>query len=418
MSILDFLSSKESWYDFLNHKKSSDYFSVSEEKSLTEFIENEEYLPVCKGIEQGLPFPKPSLVQVNKKNTNKKRTVFIFPKKERYVLKHLAFLLHKYDYLFSHNLYSFRQRVCVKDAIASLAKETAHRALYSYKVDIHDYFNSVDTETVIPLIYSAAKDDYRLADFLAGILREPYANGKDGLVKVKKGIMAGVPFSGFLANLYLAHLDRWFEERNILYARYSDDIIVFGETKDEISEYEKIIKETLSNAKLEVNARKEFRTSPFEKWEFLGFEFSGSTVDIAPASVEKLKAKIKRKSRALVRWRKRNGCDPRFAVRAVIKIFNKKFFANDATHELTWCKWYFPTVNTPKSLQVIDRYMVESLRYVYTGKHTKANYNLRYSQLKDLGYVSLVNQYYKYRKNPTGAFEAVKKEIETKPERS
>ncbi|MBQ7353554.1 MAG: hypothetical protein IJW54_06110 [Clostridia bacterium] len=56
--------------------------------------------------------------------------------------------------------------------------------------------------------------------------------------------------------------------------------------------------------------------------------------------------------------------------------------------------------------------MVESLRYVATGKHTKANYNLRYSELKDLGYLSLVNLFYKYKKNPAIFFEEVEKSLD------
>lgn len=48
------------------------------------------------------------------------------------------------------------------------------------------------------------------------------------VVSAKKGAMAGVPFSGFCANLYLRKLDRAFAGR--LYARYSDDIIVFADT--------------------------------------------------------------------------------------------------------------------------------------------------------------------------------------------
>ncbi len=412
MSILDLLSSKESWYEFLSFKKSSDYFPSVEEKRLTKYIEDEEYMPVCKLIEAKEQFPIPSLVQINKKSVKKKRSVFIFPQRERYVLKHLTYLLHKYDYLFCENLYSFRRNICVKDATVSLVRKTARSEMYSYKVDIHDYFNSVDADTMIALLKEKIKDDDRLIDFLAGILKEPLASHKGRMVEVEKGIMAGVPFSGFLANVYLSELDRWFYEEKILYARYSDDIIVFAETYEKIKEYEAKIKEILKGAKLEVNERKEYRTKPKEKWEFLGFQICGDTVDIAPASISKIKAKIRRKARALIRWRKKHNHNPRFAVRALIKQFNKKFFNNDSTHELTWCKWYFPTINTPKGLHTIDKYMVESLRYVATGKHTKTNYNLRYSELKELGYLSLVNLFYKYKKNPAAAFDEVEKAMQ------
>ena len=51
--------------------------------------------------------------------------------------------------------------------------------------------------------------------------------------------------------------------------------------------------------------------------------------------------------------------------------------------------------------------MVSCLRYIQTGKHTKANYNLRYSELKELGYLSLVNLFYKFKKNPESVFQII-----------
>ena len=54
--------------------------------------------------------------------------------------------------------------------------------------------------------------------------------------------------------------------------------------------------------------------------------------------------------------------------------------------------------NTTKRLKEIDEYMISSIRYIATGKHTKSNYNLRYDKIKALGYVSLVNAYYRFKK--------------------
>ena len=211
--------------------------------------------------------------------------------------------------------------------------------------------------------------------------------------------MAGVPISGFLADLYLSELDKHFSENGILYARYSDDIIVFADTEEEIKAHERTIKEHLAKMGLEINPKKELHTLPEETWEFLGFAITGNTFDVATASVKKIKDKIKRKARSLIRWWKRNNKKPIYAVRALIKKFNSKFYNNDDITEITWCKWYFPTINTDKSLKEIDRYMVACARHIYTGKYTKANYNLRYETLKELGFRSLVNEFYKFKSN-------------------
>ena len=398
MSVLDELRSERFWIEFLEYKLSGKNISKYEEKDLRKFISNEEYLPVVEKILTNQPFPLPQLRELNKKGTNKKRIVFVFDREENYILKAIAYLLNKYDFVFSNNLYSFRKEIGVKKAITELVKKPNITSLYSYKVDIHDYFNSVDTYMLLPLLKKTLSDDEQLFDFIFGIIKDPYVRDKDKVVCRKKGIMAGMPISGFLANLYLKELDEWFWEHNITYARYSDDIIVFAETQELISEYEQKIKHILAEKNLEINCKKEYRTNPNEPWEFLGFCVDENGIDLADISLQKMKDKMRRKARALVRWKNRTGACNERAILAFIRHFNRKFYDNPKQHEVTWCRWYFPTITTSKSLRVLDEYMVSCVRYIATGKHTKANYNLRYEEIKELGYRSLVNAYYYYKK--------------------
>ncbi len=396
VSILFELKNELSWQKFLEQKENLTFY---EEKDMRSFIEKAEYLPVVDTILNGNAFKLSHLKELNKKSTNKKRTVFVFDREENYVLKHIAFLLHRYDNVFPDNLYSFRKNIGVKKAIADLIKHPNITQLYSYKVDIHDYFNSVDTNIILKLLETTLKDDKLLYNFISKIITEPSVQFKNEIITRKKGIMAGVPISGFLANLYLKELDEWFKEKNIVYARYSDDIIVFAPTANLIEEYEHKIKSFLVERKLEINPRKEYRTLPNEPWEFLGFCIDSNGIDLSAISLEKIKDKMRRKSHAIVRWKKRTGaCDER-AISAFIRHFNRKFYDNPKHHEVTWCRWYFPTITTSKSLQNIDEYMISCIRYIATGKHTKANYNLRYEEIKKLGFKSLVNTYYHYKKS-------------------
>lgn len=398
MSILDRLYDENAWCEFLSYKTENEFISRLEKKRLEKFINEKKYAPIVEKIHTGTPFSPPRLAILNKKYSKKKRSVFIFSREENYVLKMISFLLFEYDYLFSKNLYSFRRNMTAKLALNRLLRKNSGSHMYSYKVDIHDYFNSITPDTILKLLNKYIPDDKPLISFITSLVSDEYAIFKGEKIKAKKGIMAGMPISGFLANLYLSELDKWFYERGITYARYSDDIIVFGKTELEIKEYERKIKEYLSEQDLTVNERKEFHTSPYQRWEFLGFSINRSSVDISDASLEKIKAKLKRKARAILRWKNRTGSTDEWAIRAYIKHFNKKFFHNDRENELTWCMWYFPILNTTKRLKEIDEYMVSSIRYIATGKHTKSNYNLRYDKIKALGYISLVNAYYRFKK--------------------
>ena len=147
---------------------------------------------------------------------------------------------------------------------------------------------------------------------------------------------------------------------------------------------------------LDINHDKEIETAPGQKWTFLGFEYDGKDIDVCEVSVQKLKAKMRRKAKALRRWAEANGKEGWMAAKAFIKHFNKKLYTSNDRSEINWSLWYFPLITTDKSLKVIDHYMQDCIRYVATGKHTKSRFDFRYEQMKELGYWSIVNKWYKY----------------------
>ena len=54
-------------------------------------------------------------------------------------------------------------------------------------------------------------------------------------------------------------------------------------------------------------------------------------------------------------------------------------------------------ITTSNGLKIIDNYLIQYLRFLSTGRHCKQNYNVRYNTLKELGFKSLVNEYYKFK---------------------
>ena len=400
------LSCPQIWQEFFDYKLAGGHMSNGEEKKLADFIEGQAYLPVIDTIERGTGFAPPHKKIISKLHSTKKRVVYVYSEEENRVLKFLTYLLQKkYDYLYADNLYSFRQGVGAHDAIKRLVKTPGIGRMWSYKVDISNYFNSIPVSELLKIMRDKLRADKQVCDFLETLLLNPWVIEDGVQIKEEKGIMAGTPVSTFLANLYLCHMDHYFQNENVIYARYSDDIIVFAETKDQLDEYVRQIQSILLQSGLSINADKEAYTAPGEKWTFLGFSYQNGTVDISPISVDKMKAKMRRKARALERWRVRKNIGRVQAARAFIKVFNKKLFENPAEHELTWTRWYFPMINTTESLKIIDEYSQYNIRVLATGKHTKAAYNFRYEEMKELGYVTLVNAYYSFLKEKDGTKE-------------
>lgn len=398
MEILTALADPAQWKAYLEYKLSGGNLSRREEKELRLFIDERRYLPVTQQIADGTPFPPPRRSAISKMHSEKKRIVYTFPPAENQALKLMThLLLRKYDYLFSSGLYSFRAGRSVRDALNHLTQTPQIGSMWSYKVDIRNYFGSVPIEQLLPMLQEALANEPQLCHFLISILTDPMADDRGTLIEDTKGIMAGTPISTFFANLYLAEMDAHFDAGDRLYARYSDDIIVFSDTKEQLDKDIAFIRHTLEAAGLSVNPDKESVTSPGEKWVFLGFSYQNGIVDIAPASVDKLKAKMRRKTRSLMRWKARKKATGERTARAFIKTFNRKLFETTPDHELTWARWYFPMINTTASLQEIDHYAQDCIRYLATGKRSRAAYGFRYEQMKELGYTSLVNCYYSHR---------------------
>ena len=396
MSLTDLLSDEQIWNKFYEYKTSlccPGEFSVY----LSDFLANRSYLPVCEAINTGKAFPLPKKTVISKMSSSKKRTVYTYPQCENTVLKLLTYLLlRKYDGLFSDCLYSFRPGKTAKEAIKKLTRLRGITKMYSYKVDIHDYFNSVPLCKFLPILKDALSDDLRLYGFLSSLLSEPRVIERGKEITEAKGIMAGTPLSAFYANLYLCELDRHFEKAGVPYARYSDDIILFAETEEETRRHAEYIRSYLCSAGLAVNPAKECFSSPSDGFTFLGFKCVNNEIDIADATIRKLKGKMRRKTRALMRWRKRNGLPGEKAAAAFIRIFNRKLLQSADDNDLTWSYWFFSVINTEKSLHQIDLYAQDCIRFLISGKRTKARYNVRYGDLKALGYKSLVHEYYAF----------------------
>lgn len=395
MSLLSYLSNQSIWIQYFEYKVQNGHLGEKEAQDLFRFIRNQEYIGILNRIATK-GFATPCKKQIQKIDSTKKRMVYTFPKEENYILKLLTYLLIRvYDGAFSSNLYSFRANYSIKQAFQHILSTSNIDQYYTYKVDISDYFNSIDIDILLPSLRKVLSNDLPLYKFIEAILRNPLVI-EDGKIKQEqKGIMAGCPIAAFLANVYLSDLDRIFAEEDVIYCRYSDDIILFTKTKEEQERIKQKLLTILEHYHLIVNTAKEVATIPHEPWTFLGLKYENKQIDVSDIAVKKIKAKMRRKARALIRWKHTKNKESLYAVRAFINVFNKKFYNNTDVHDMTWSRWYFPLITTDKSLRVIDQYMQECIRYMATEKHTKSKYNFRYNQMKELGYQSLVNNWYK-----------------------
>ena len=396
--MLDKLINHDEWIKFYTNKVDKGHLNKKEEIELKEYIDNKLYMDIASNIYNYI-FSYPKKIEISKLGKSKKRVVYQYKSDENYILKFISYQLYKYDYIFSNNLYSYRKTTGVKCAIKRLSSINGINNMYGYKVDISNYFNSINIDILLNILSNTLYDDENLYNLLKQLLVNPYVIYNGNIIEEEKGVMGGVPISAFLANLYLIEMDKYFYDNKIIYFRYADDILIFSNSKDELERYIQVLKNYLVKYKLSVNPDKEKYYNPHDEIEFLGFSFRDGIIDLSSNTIKKIKGKIKRSARGIRRWMIRKGAKEEYALKAMNRKFNNKFYCAKDKNDLDWSRWFFPVINTSKSLKIIDNYMQENLRYIVCGRYNKKNFeNVPYARLKDCNYKPLVHEYYEYKK--------------------
>ncbi len=411
MCVWDRLSEEDFWKEFLEYKIEKQHLLEKERIVLESFIEEKRYIELIDSIKKDdYSAPIPCKKEISKANTDKKRVIYSFDRDFNLLLKGIAFYLYAYDGEFADNCYAFRRSYGVKDAIRRIKGIKGLDDKWCLKLDIKNYFNSIDVDILLGKLGFIKNNDEELYVFLEKLLtldkayvdsKNDKTNDRTYIITEKRGAMAGIPISPFLANVYLSDMDRLFEKENVLYFRYSDDILVFADSEKEIKEFQKKVYSIIEENKLVLNPKKVKLCKPKEAFEFLGFSYDSGEIDLSENTVKKMKAKIKRKAHALRRWSDKNKHSGERAARAFIKAMNKKLFDDYYRDKngsgFSWSRWFFPCLTTEKGLKKIDEYMQSYIRFCVTGRHYKGNYKISYDELKEWGYRNLVNEYWNGR---------------------
>ncbi len=182
--------------------------------------------------------------------------------------------------------YACRQGKGNRKALAR-AEMFAKKNKWYLKLDISKYFDSIDHNVMMRLLYRKFKEP-ELLELFRRIL-ETYHTSPN------KGVPIGNLISQHLANFYLGHLDHWLKEvRKIKgYVRYMDDFILFGPEKSflktELSETRTFLKTELKlNLKANIQLNQCRLGIPF-----LGFRVFPNHIRLSPRSLRRYSKKMR-----------------------------------------------------------------------------------------------------------------------------
>ena len=348
-------------------------------------------------IEGDYFFDYPQYRLVPKNSGTRNRAVYSFKGKPGMLLKLFAFAMHDIEKCYSDRLFSFRTDRSAADLLLEVRANPEVMDYYVLKTDVTNYVGSIVPELLLPMIEELfMPDDPAFYNFLGWLLMRKKVINRDGeVIDHCPGGMGGVPVSNFFMNLYLHEMDDYFAPRAAFYSRYSDDVLICARTYDEVKEFEKKFFEILDRLHLKTNTEKTTLILPGEPFDLLGMELQGGSIRISPHSMAKIKRKLRLAADKSVKRSNLGYTSREEAARKLVDRYNRIFFGiKRGMHVLSWAKWAFPVITDTSSLQEIDHYFQDTLRYVLYGSMKKRNRTIPYEKLGELGYRSLVYYYH------------------------
>lgn len=349
---------------------------------------------ICNGIYTWEP---PEKVLLAKSETTKKRTVYMYKPIDRFLLgvlyRALSVLVQN---ALAPNCFSYQRKTTTATAISYIKNVKQGVPMYGVKLDISAYFNSVSKPYLTDTLIGLFGNDTPLFKTMEKLFLDDTITYKGRTFEEYKSLIPGCALGSFFANYCLKDMDWVFHNKGMVYARYSDDIIIFDHSKDALEDSLEYIKGQLFERGLTINEKKYVHFSPEDPVEYLGLKLTPNGVDISDHSKKKLKANFKRWCKAARKEIEMDGKDFNYVARRLVKRWNWKIFKSyvEDPQKFGWGYYAFRYLTTTESLTEMDFYIRDRLRALKTGKNNKANIKaLSNEDFQELGVLSLYEMY-------------------------
>lgn len=227
-----------------------------------------------------------------------------------------------------------------------------------YKADLSKYFDTVKIE-IIEKVFDEIelKLDFEIGtEPVISILRNYYHNDlvfdiDKNLIQHYGSLKQGCAVAAFLSNVVLYEVDRTLNEMDIIYYRYSDDILMIG---NDAAIAKKKLEGMLELYGLKLNPKK-VESLYSDKWfTFLGFKIKGSMITLSKNRIKNFQKEIEKRT-----IKKRN-ISSKQARQNVINYLYKG--------EYNWSTSCLGTINCKPDIDELNKFIMDCIRACETGK--------------------------------------------------
>ena len=173
------------------------------------------------------------------------------------------------------------------------------------------------------------------------------------LIEQYQSLKQGSAVASFLADAVLYPIDEAVSKMDIMYTRYSDDLLAIG------NEWQKafdVIKLMLLDMEMTLNPKKVEVLSKDRWFKFLGFNLKGNQITLSKSRLKSFQKEID------CRTIKQRNITPTKALNQV----NAYLYKGDGRY--SWATSVLPIINVEKDIDTLNQYVLDALRACATGK--------------------------------------------------
>ncbi|MCC6448362.1 MAG: group II intron reverse transcriptase domain-containing protein [Chitinophagaceae bacterium] len=295
---------------------------------------------------------------------------------------------------------------------------------FALRVDVKDFFDSIKHNILIEILKK--ENDELLLSFIEAFLKtKRQTNTKRDGNKVDCGVPQGCAISQALSNIYLRHLDdlliKHAHENDDLYFRYTDDFCYLSTDKTRINAVEDIISTELKMLGLTINIDKLVKSDLNSSFDYLGFTHTPQGIKLSNKSLTLIKGsyyktyneycndnnyymynKIKINNLFWSKLSQRINCS--------IRGFNKSWFMEYTDSGVYGLARHLSIIQDVEQIKELQKWISNINKYYCYKICKERKIGKTFIEIE-----SLVNWYYRYKKNYCNAINlAYKKYLENK----
>ena len=279
---------------------------------------------------------------------------------------------------------SYQKGIGCQEVVQTITKEISkltknkNYEFIGYKADLSKYFDSVKIE-ILDDVFDTFE---RKLGFEVGtepvitLLRKYYHNDLvfdvDGnLIEHYGSLKQGCAVAAALANIVLYDVDDTLSKMDIIYYRYSDDIVMIGKDADKAKEKLEIM---LKDYGLKLNPKKVEPLYSDVWFKFLGFNIKGDMITLSKNRVKKFQKEI------VSRTINKPNITFKQARENVINYLYRG--------EYCWATSCLGTINCKPDLDEMNKFIMDCLRAVKVRESSKRKGKISISKIGGLGVVT------------------------------